>query len=209
MRKLALATATVAASGAQTVALLRRMRTELTDAGRLSPPTVAWMYGTYGAHAAVTGAALNRRSGHVPLPRAVSVVGGVSALAGTGLAAAGMARFGSPRQLSGTEAGPLIDSGVYRYSRNPQYTGFVAGMAGLALARRSGLACAFVAGMAAAYRWWIAVEEQHLERVFGDAYRTYRDRTPRWLGLPVAREASQTSRSGSSRVMAPAAVGPY
>lgn len=185
-----LVTATAAASGAQTVALLRRMRTELTETGRLSPPTVAWMYGTYGAHAAATGAALIRRSGHVPLPRAVSVVGGVAALAGTGLAAAGMARFGSPRQLSGTEAGPLIGSGVYRYSRNPQYTGFIAGVAGLALARRSGLACLLAAGMAATYRWWVAVEEQHLARVFGDAYRTYRDRTPRWLGLPETRKAS-------------------
>ena len=27
-------------------------------------------------------------------------------------------------------------------------------------------------------------EEEHLEKVFGDAYREYREQTPRYLGLP-------------------------
>lgn len=56
--------------------------------------------------------------------------------------------------------------------------------AGLALARRSGVALALAAGMGAAFGWWVGVEERHLERTFGGPYRGYLARTPRWLGLP-------------------------
>lgn len=178
-------TVAIVAGVVGTTALLRRMRAELTEAGRLSPSTVAWMYVTYGAHAIATSVALIRRSGHLPLPRPVSVAGGVAALAGAGLGLAGMMRFGGAGQLSGTETGSLLGSGVYRYSRNPQYAGLVTGMIGLALARRSGLALTLAAGIAAAYRWWVPVEEHHLDRTFGPTYRTYRDHTSRWLGLPA------------------------
>lgn len=178
------ATLTAAAlGGLQTVALLRRLRTELTTAGRLSTPSVVWMDATYGAHAAATAVALTRRLGRLPLPRTVALAGGVAAVAGSGLAVAGMTRFGGG-QLHGTQTGPLITSGVYQYSRNPQYTGGMLLVAGMALARRSGVALALAAGMAAAFGWWVPVEERHLERVFGDPYRRYLAQTPRWLGLP-------------------------
>lgn len=39
---------------------------------------------------------------------------------------------------SGAQEGPLVTKGVYCYSRNPQYLGYIVGLAGLAVARRSG-----------------------------------------------------------------------
>lgn len=171
-----------ALGGLQTVALLRRLRTELTTTERLSTPSVVWMDATYAAHATAVAVALTRRLGRLPLPRALALAGGVAAVAGAGLAVAGMTRFAGAAQLHGTHTGTLITSGIYRYSRNPQYTSGVLLVTGLALARRSGVALALTAGMAAAFGWWVPVEEHHLERAFGDPYRRYLAQAPRWLG---------------------------
>lgn len=174
-----------------TAALLRRMRVELTDRGRLSPLTVTWMYTTYAAHATAAAAALRYRTGLLSLPEPVRAVGGALAFGGAGLAVAGASRFAGPQQISGTRTKSLIASGVYRVSRNPQYAGLVLSLGGLALARRSGVALALTAAMATAFRWWVPVEERHLERAFGDDYLSYRAQTPRWLGLPGSRANAQ------------------
>ncbi len=177
-----------ALAGVNTALLLRRLRNELTETGQLSPRGVAWMYGTYAAHGALTAGTLIRRNGHLPLPGAASAVaGGMLTAAGTGLTVAGMSRFGSPRQISGTDTGELVVSGAYRVSRNPQYTGYVLALTGLALARRSTQAAMLAAGAAGIFHWWVPVEERHLENEFGPAYRDYRERVPRWLGRPAQR----------------------
>lgn len=182
-RSLTVAGATYAATG---VLLLRRMRRELLARGRLSPVTVTWMYATYGTHAAASAWML--RYGTVIadrwLPFPTRAIGSVLALGGAGLSLAGASRFVGPSQLSGTQVGHQISSGMYRYSRNPQYTGLILLLLGLAVARRSPGAALLAAGAAGAYRWWVPVEERHLEAEFGQQYSAYRAHTPRWLGLP-------------------------
>lgn len=182
-RYLAAAGTAYAATG---VLLLRRMRRELLARGRLSPVTVTWMYATYGTHATASAWMLRRGPAvadpRLPFPK--QGAGSVLVLGGAVLSLAGASRFAGPRQLSGTQLGTQISSGIYRYSRNPQYTGLILVLLGLALARRSSGAAVLAAGAAGAYRWWIPVEESHLEAEFGQQYRTYRARTPRWLGLP-------------------------
>lgn len=78
----------------------------------------------------------------------------------------------------------LATGGVYAVTRNPQYVGGIAALASLALLRRSSVVAALAAGYAAAIRVWVPVEEATLEREFGDTYRDYRQRTPRWLRPP-------------------------
>lgn len=171
---------------ASAVLLLRRMRRELLARGRLSPGTVTWMYATYGTHAA--GSAWMLRYDPAIADRRLSfstrATGSLLALGGVGLSLAGASRFAGPSQLSGTQVGPQISSGIYRYSRNPQYTGLILLLLGLAVARRSPGATLLAIGAAGAYRWWVPVEERHLEAEFGQQYRAYCARTPRWLGLP-------------------------
>lgn len=169
------------------VLLLRRMRGELLADGRLSPVTVAWMYACYAKHTAATAWVLRDEAAaeHPRLARTGRLFGAVLALCGGGLSVAGISRFTGAGQLSGTHVEDRIDRGVYRYSRNPQYTGIVLTLVGLALARRSPGGLALASGVAAAYRWWVPVEEAHLEAVFGEDYRRYRHRTPRWLGPPT------------------------
>ncbi len=187
-------------AGIGTAALLRRMRAELLTRGRLRPVTVAWMYTTYGTHAGMTAWALLRRSGELRPPRPARWCGRALVLGGTVLLTAGLSRFTGAGQLSGTDIGPQVTGGVYRYSRNPQYTGYVLLIAGLALTRRSTTAGVLTAAIATAYRWWVPIEETRLESEFGADYRAYRDRTPRWLGLP--RRSGEGSGSASRKVRA-------
>ena len=108
-----------------------------------------------------------------------------------------MTPFASPQQLNGGETGELITGGIYNYSRNPQYTGFVAATAGLAAARDSPRAALLAIELAVVMRAWVAVEERHLQRQFGTAYGRLRSRVPRWIGVrsTLARRRSHRGNS--------------
>jgi protein-S-isoprenylcysteine O-methyltransferase Ste14 len=161
------------------------MARDLRTDGRLRPSTTAFMYAGYTAHAALTAGALAPRPAGPRLPGGATRPAGV-ALAGMGsaLCVAGMGRFSGAGHVSGTRTGPLVRSGVYRWSRNPQYTGYVVLLTGAALLRRSPAALALAGVAAAVYRAWVPAEEAHLSRTFGDDYDDYLARTPRWLGVP-------------------------
>lgn len=174
--------AAAAAAATFTAAVVRRMETDYSATETFRPMTVALMYGAYAANGAAFAWAAARGSWPLPLPeRAARFAGTTLAAAGATLSLAGAGRFSSVTQLSGIEPGSLITGGLYRYTRNPQYLGLVAGLAGIAIAARSGLAGAVVAGAWAAFNRWLPSEERHLERVFGDEYRSYAARTRRWL----------------------------
>jgi len=175
-------TTAAGAALAGTPVLLRRMRAEFDTRGGLTRPTAAWMYATYTAHGALYLHTLTRPDR--PRPRApLTAAALVSAVLGAGLCAAGMSRFTGPAQVTGTDQGRFTTDGVYRYSRNPQYTGYLLSLTGLALARGSSAGLALTAATAAVFRWWVPVEEHHLTRTHGPAYRHYQAATPRWLGL--------------------------
>lgn len=184
MRHRVASVSAAATGGVGFLLVLRRMREELLGAGRLSPVTVAAMYGGYAAHAVATVVALTRGAQQIRVPSPVVVVGGTAAAAGMALCVVGMGRFVGPGQVSGSDPGSFVASGVYRVSRNPQYLGYLAALAGLAVARRSATALALAGLAAGIYRWWVPVEERHLAVTFGQDYASYSDRTPRWLGWP-------------------------
>lgn len=172
--------------------LLRRMRAEFEQRRRLSGPTATAMYATYGVHAAAIAAASWRRS--VPLPArtapartALTATGVTGLLAGSALTAAGMSRFTGPAQVTGTSADGLAQDGVYRISRNPQYTGYVLALTGLGLVRRSGAVLGLTAAVAAVFAWWVPVEERALSQTYGQPYGAYLRDTARWLALPSRR----------------------
>jgi protein-S-isoprenylcysteine O-methyltransferase Ste14 len=144
----------------------------------------------YAVHAAAVTVAARYRLGPLPIrSRAVDAVAATAGAAGITLMAAGMGSFGSARQVSGVSHPHLATSGVYAATRNPQYVGGITALAGLADLRRSLAVAGLTAGYAAAIRAWVPVEEATLEREFGDAYRDYRRRVSRWLGVP--RQAGQ------------------
>lgn len=176
----AAATAATLAAGR----VIRRMAADYRDKETLAPATVALMYGAYAANIGAFVLAARRGSWPLPVPdHPARVAGAALTVAGTAVAVAGVSRFGSVSQVSGVEPGRLATGGVYRHTRNPQYLGLVAALAGIGLAARSGLAGAVAAATWVVFNRWIPAEEHHLVRVFGDDYRAYAARTRRWLTL--------------------------
>jgi protein-S-isoprenylcysteine O-methyltransferase Ste14 len=97
---------------------------------------------------------------------------------------------GAARALGGylsvdgvTEDHELVTTGPYRYVRHPVYGSFTAVAAGLGLVFRSYLLAGVAAVWLAAALWWAREEEALLSSPegFADAYRTYSERTGRFL----------------------------
>jgi len=78
-----------------------------------------------------------------------------------------------------------ITTGVYRISRNPEYFSGLLQYLGIGI---SGLSWVFILCAVA----WIILfhievvqsEEPSLIEKYGDAYKEYMNRTPRWIGIP-------------------------
>lgn len=166
----------------QTFALLRHMQRDIEAEGKLTVPVAVWMYVTYSAHAVTTVAALSRPSRVRPSGWTSRLIGTLLVSGGGATWVAGTRCFSSPTKVSGVESDGLIASGIYRWSRNPQYLGYVVLLSGLAIARRSFAAGVLAAVAAGIYRTWVPIEEKHLESTYGQQYRAYRQRTRRWFG---------------------------
>jgi protein-S-isoprenylcysteine O-methyltransferase Ste14 len=78
--------------------------------------------------------------------------------------------------------GPLVASGPFAMLRNPLYVGNIALWAGFAMtARLVWLAPVIVLLLGLEYHAIVRWEERLLESRFGDAYRSYAERVPRWI----------------------------
>ena len=76
----------------------------------------------------------------------------------------------------------LVVTGPYRFTRNPIYVGFVLAYFGLAIVLTSmWVLLLLIPVLVILQRGVVAREEDYLERQFGEAYRKYKARVPRWL----------------------------
>ena len=76
----------------------------------------------------------------------------------------------------------LVTDGLYRFSRNPMYLGFVLILLGVAML--FGKASPFIiviAYLLICDRWYIKFEEGAMARKFGDAFQEYKMQTRRWM----------------------------
>ncbi len=101
---------------------------------------------------------------------------------GTVLCLYGMATFRSVLKILCIDRGPLTTSGVYRWSRNPQYVGYFLFLLGFALNDWSPWCLAALFVVAISLHLLVLVEEEHLRRVFGEQYVEFRSKTPRYAG---------------------------
>lgn len=115
----------------------------------------------------------------------VRIAGIVLALLGTAIMLAGMLEFRSIHKVLGMETSNLITTGVYRWSRNPQFLGWYFLDLGIALTGLSGYALLIaLLTIVFGHYYIIKLEEPYLERVFGKEYMEYKRKTPRYLGSP-------------------------
>jgi len=131
------------------------------------------------------GVALRKTLPGVPLPRPVRQIVGVLLLAG-GVFLSGW--FVRTMRQQNTTLNPrkpvtrLVTEGPFEITRNPGYLGMAAISAGMALLTNALPALLLLpAVLALITRGVIEPEEHYLERRFGEEYREYKDRTPRWL----------------------------
>jgi protein-S-isoprenylcysteine O-methyltransferase Ste14 len=76
----------------------------------------------------------------------------------------------------------IVESGPYRFTRNPIYVGMCGGLIGLGIAFDNLWLLLMLVPFAVVIRYGVvARKEAYLERKFGDAYRGYRRRVRRWL----------------------------
>ena len=84
--------------------------------------------------------------------------------------------------IAGTKNGELAAQGPYAVVRNPLYIGNFLGVLGFGFAIEQPLvALGLGAAFALFYPSVVAQEEANLERIFGQRYREYCARVPRWL----------------------------
>ncbi|WP_273023120.1 isoprenylcysteine carboxylmethyltransferase family protein [Rheinheimera sp.] len=114
------------------------------------------------------------------------VLAGIFAISGAGVALAGVLAF---RRANTTvdprvpqQSSSLVIRGIYRYSRNPMYLGFLLLLLALACCLMNVAAIAllplFVLYM---NRFQIVPEERFLLQKFGADYQAYCERVRRWL----------------------------
>ncbi len=91
-------------------------------------------------------------------------------------------------QRAGTTAHPslpataLVDSGPFRFSRNPLYLARLLLYVGLALAMNTAWPLATLVPLALVLHYGVICrEERYLDAKFGDVYREYQARVRRWL----------------------------
>jgi len=143
-------------------------------------PPIAW------ALALLAGWAIDRLAPlpFIPADAPTGWPGAIVFAIGAALAAwafATMTRAGSnvPTNLPTTT---IVDTGPYRFTRNPIYLGMMLGLIGEAIAFNSLWPLVSLVAFALVIRYGVvAREEAYLERKFGDDYRRYRARVRRWL----------------------------
>ncbi len=105
------------------------------------------------------------------------------------LTLAGIFEFHSLRKVSGMEVSKLITTGIYRWSRNPQFLGLYFSLLGISLLGRSGFTLLLTAiAIIYCHYYIVKMEEPYLERIFGEDYIVYKLRTPRYIGIPKSKE---------------------
>ena len=84
--------------------------------------------------------------------------------------------------VPGHPATALVITGPYHITRNPIYVGFVLVYFGLSIVLTSiWVLVLLIPVLMILQRGVVMAEEAYLERKFGDAYRRYTERVPRWL----------------------------
>ena len=81
--------------------------------------------------------------------------------------------------------------GVYRVSRNPMYFSMFVMFVGISVTCASWLFLFFTVVWTISSDRLVIAEERLCLATYGDAYREYMKRTPRWIGIPPSRKSKR------------------
>lgn len=117
--------------------------------------------------------------GYIGLPMWVRVAAFAALLASTGTFIYAFRVLGRDNSYGARDG--LVTDGIYRWSRNPQNAMLVVVYGCLALAVDGGATHLLCAAMMAVYVLMVLSEEPWLEGVYGEPYRRYLGRVPRFF----------------------------
>jgi protein-S-isoprenylcysteine O-methyltransferase Ste14 len=83
-----------------------------------------------------------------------------------------------------TPLGQIFSGGMYHYSRHPLYLSFLVVFLGISIATASWVFLLLSMGWMIFPISQVNSEEQGCLDSFGDEYKKYMERTPKWLGIP-------------------------
>jgi len=170
-------------TAALSIPFMLRARSEFRQQGKWSPMTAVIsgliMHGHFIATLALSW--LDRGSLYAP-SIFVASVGAALFLGGAVVIYLGRYAYGSQQRVYGLLEDELIQHGIYRRTRNPQYVGYSGMFLGAAIAAGSGLAMlSALAFMAIIHVFITWVEEPHMRRTFGDAFGQYAQKVRRYV----------------------------
>lgn len=159
------------------------VRRDFARLGRVSWPMAIWTGAAMHGHALASFVLAWIDCGGLYQPGPLSLIAGGGVLAlGAFVIYLGRRAYGDQARVYGLKEDTLIEQGIYRRSRNPQYFGYGLMFLGAALAGGSGLALVFALAFAGFIHLYIRhVEEPHLSRIFGGAYTEYCKRVGRYF----------------------------
>jgi len=160
-----------------------RAKAEFKHHGKWSPSNAIMsgviMHGHFIATLALSW--LDRGSLFAPSPIIVAI-GTVLFIGGAAVIYLGRYAYGSQQRVYGLLEDELIQHGIYRHTRNPQYVGYAGMFLGAAIIAGSGLALASTLFFMAIIHVFITwVEEPHMRRTFGEAFDQYAQKVRRYI----------------------------
>jgi protein-S-isoprenylcysteine O-methyltransferase Ste14 len=87
-----------------------------------------------------------------------------------------------------------VTKGLYRISRNPMYAGWLTMNIGLGIACTSSLYLVLAAVLLILFNAVLPSEERWGLETYGDAYREYLNKTPRWIGMSRSSKNARANR---------------
>ncbi|MDX2155269.1 MAG: methyltransferase [Hyphomicrobiaceae bacterium] len=116
---------------------------------------------------------------HLGLPAAIRILAALVLAGALALFLRSFFKLGRDNSYGATDG--LVTNGIYRWTRNPQNAMLVVVYASLALLADSPSTYVLCAAMMAVYVLMVMVEEPWLESVYGEPYRLYCRRVPRFF----------------------------
>lgn len=175
---------------------LWQVRRDYKKSGGLSYSAVLAVWAAYLLHTFLVAFAAWYSFWLLPLDRSTSVALGLALLLlGLGFSIAGISAFRSFKRMSGLQRDRLVKTGVYQWSRNPQNVGWLLALLGVAIWGRSGIALLLVGLFGLILHFYIVkIEEEYLERTFGEDYRQYCSVTSCYFGPPKDKQGEFVCR---------------
>jgi len=87
-------------------------------------------------------------------------------------------------EIATTELGKPFIKGMYRYSRHPLSVNMFLVLLGIGVVTASWLYLLLLVILIVVTHFQVVIEERSCIKKFGDTYREYMARTPRWIGIP-------------------------